>query len=149
MTTISNGIVRDPGRASPPTGARRVLALDFYDGPTGGVLEADTGDEYRFNLADEDELSRAGERSFSLRPMPRGSLDRLVAVIGPYFPPKWPLWFPIWHFVDGELQRRVESETDTILELAGAVEWLVKSSDQWELARFSSTARTAAPALDD
>src|SRR5215472_6725080 len=78
MDQNRNGHVQPPGLAK-PAGCRRLLVFDYYDGATDGVLEADTGDVYRFDLQGEehnpDGLDR---RTYYLRPLSPDALDRLT-----------------------------------------------------------------------
>lgn len=109
-----------------PTGCRRLIVFDYYDGPMAGVLESQSGDVYRFEYTEEvhdpDGLDR---RTFVLRPLPANALDRLATVIAPYIPPDWPDWLPIWRFPDAATQAAVESQTDVILDEAGPDQWQV------------------------
>jgi hypothetical protein len=69
-----------------------MLVLDFYDGPTSGILEcAGSGACYRFEMLDWDEEQRV--RIFRLARLPAGALEECVTVFAPE-KPSWPVWFP-------------------------------------------------------
>lgn len=71
----------------------RIIALDFYDGPTSGILQCRTcGSVYRFDMIDWDEDHQI--RVFRLALLPPDALDRCVAALAPYGPPRWPIWVP-------------------------------------------------------
>jgi hypothetical protein len=133
-----------------PRSARRVLALGMYDGATAGVLEADTGDVYRFDLPDEDvQLGKVGPRTYSLRLLPADALGRLIAILGPHFPPKWPAWYPVWQFTDDAMREQVEAQTDTILAEAGPVLWEITTDDCWEFTHFVAARPVIRPAVHE
>lgn len=69
------------------------MALDFYDGPTGGVLQcAACGAVYKFDMLDWDDDHAV--RVFRLAPLPAGSLEACVRALGQAEPPRWPVWVP-------------------------------------------------------
>jgi hypothetical protein len=127
MSHLHNGAAP---KATPPTGARRVLILGYYDGATDGVLEADTGDVYRFDLLNETHNPEGlDHRSFALRLLPAGSLDRLTEAIGPHIPPTWPVWLPVWRFPNDATRQDVEQTVDAVLAQAGDLLWEVRPKD--------------------
>lgn len=70
----------------------RMLVLDFYDGPTSGILEcAGSAACYRFDMLDWDDEQRV--RIFRLARMPAGTLDECAEAFAPE-QPSWPVWFP-------------------------------------------------------
>jgi hypothetical protein len=142
MSHLRNGAMP---KAVSPTGARRVLILGYYDGATDGVLEADTGDVYRFDLIDEVHNPEGCDfRTFALRPLAVGSLDRLTEIIGPHIPPTWPVWVPVWRFPSDSVRQDVEQRLDAILAEAGEIEWEVRSGDSGTLAHFTFAPTTRA-----
>jgi hypothetical protein len=123
-----------------PTAARRLLILGYYDGATDGVLEADTGDIYRFDLLDEvHNPDGCDHRSFVLRPLPADSLDRLTEIIGEHIPPAWPHWFPIWRFSSDAIRQDVDTRIDAILAQAGGTEWESRPDDLVTFSRLTVT----------
>jgi hypothetical protein len=146
-----NGPPVDAQTVRVPGGARRVLILGYYDGALDGVLEADTGDVYRFDsLAEPEQLVRQKSRSYLLKPLPADALDRLVAIIGPYSQPRWPAWLPVWQFPDEATRSDVETRTDTIVNQAGPVTWQISTDDFFSFSRFTADpAKVAAVSLHD
>lgn len=137
MDQNRNGHVEAPALARPAS-CRRIIVFGYYDGATDGVLEADTGDTYRFDMQGEvynpDGLDR---RTYIFRPLPSDALDRLAAVIGKYMPPKWPGWYPLWKFPDAESQAAVEKQVDAILDQAGPARWEVVGERLWASEPFA------------
>jgi hypothetical protein len=125
-----------------------MIVFGYYDGATHGVLEADTGDVYRFDLQGEeynpDGLDR---RTYHFHPLPSDALDRLAAAIGPYMPPNWPGWYPIWKFPDTESQAAVEKQIDAILDEAGPPQWEVVGESLWASEPFAEVRPVSIPAM--
>jgi hypothetical protein len=135
---------------APPRSARRVLALGIYDGATAGVLEADTGEVYRFDMPDEDvQLGKVGPRTYSLRLLPADAFHQLIAIIGPHFPPQWPAWYPLWQFTDDANRVQVEAQTDVILAEAGPIIWEITTDDYWEFTHFFAIRPGTRPAFHE
>jgi hypothetical protein len=124
----------------------RVLVLGYYDGATDGVLQCgEGGPVYRFDMIDEERVEDGMDsRTYQLRPLPSGSLDRLVEALVPYQPPAWPTWVPIWKFPTEKDQRSVEGIFDAVLDAAGPLEWELTTSDTVE---FRSINVHTVPAL--
>jgi hypothetical protein len=112
-----------------PSPITRVIALDWYDGPTGGVLQVgDAGPVYRFIMLDERQLESDDDtdlRVYGLYPLPADALTRLTDAIAPYMAPRWPVWFPVWKFPSDEIRQTVEAQTDGIINQAGPLTWVV------------------------
>jgi hypothetical protein len=145
-----NGPASSLPELAAPRSARRVLALGIYDGATAGVLEADTGEVFRFDLPDEDvQLGKLGPRTYSLRLLPADAFRQLIAIIGPHFPPKWPAWYPVWQFPDDSTRVQVEAQTDMVLAEAGPVLWEITTDDYWEFAHFVATRPVTRPAVHE
>lgn len=138
MTPTTNG-----PHALPPV--TRVLILAYYDGATDGVLQVgEDGPEYRFEMTDEQRNPDGLDvRTFDLRPLPAGSLDRVAAALAPYHPARWPVWAPLWTFPSDVDRQAVERAVDEVLAGAGPPEWAVTTSDTVE---FSTLHATRAPA---
>jgi hypothetical protein len=76
-----------------PSPFTRIIALDFYDGPTGGVLQcAACGAVYQFDMLDWDDDHAV--RVIRLASLPPGSLEACVQALGQPEPPRWPVWVP-------------------------------------------------------
>jgi hypothetical protein len=117
-----------PG-ANDPSPVSRLLLFGFYDGATDGVMQlGEGGPEYHFDMTDEN-LAGDVNRSYRLRPLPAGSLDKLAAVLGEHFEPNWPVWLPRWKFPTEELRRQVDAQIEAILCQAGEPAWHVVTSD--------------------
>ena len=141
-----NGRVESSGLAK-PANCRRMIVFGYYDGATDGVLEADTGDVYRFDpQGQEYNPNGLDRRTYLFRALPSDALDRLAAVIGKYMPPNWPGWFPIWKFPDAETQAAVESQVDAILDEAGPVQWEVVGKSLWAAEPFAEVRSVTMPA---
>src|SRR6266568_2897931 len=111
-----------------PSPFTKVLALDWYDGPTGGVVQLGEGGEvFRFELLDKQQLAETDIdlRVFGLYPLLPNALARLTAALTPTHEPNWPVWFPIWEFPTDEARSKVDQEADDILAQAGPLTWVV------------------------
>jgi len=147
MDRNRNGYVESSGLAKPAS-CRRMIVFGYYDGAKHGVLEADTGDVYRFDLRGEEYNPNGRDRrTFLLRALPSNALDRLSAVIGKFMPPNWPGWFPIWKFPDAETQAAVESQVDAILNEAGLAQWEVVGESLWASEPFAEVRQVTTPAV--
>src|SRR5262245_66628705 len=101
MSDELNGAPTTERNGRVPTGARRVLIFGFYDGALDGVLEADTGEIFRFEpLAEPEGPLHQRYRSFTLRALPTDALDRLVMLIEPHIPARWPACMPLPNITD-------------------------------------------------
>jgi len=71
----------------------KIIALDFYDGPTGGILRCETCHRvYQFDMLDWDYHQ---VRVFRLRSLPPDSWTQSLAALEQAEPsPGWPVWFP-------------------------------------------------------
>jgi hypothetical protein len=147
MTNTRNGPPIAEGKDRAPTGARRVLIFDYYDGALSGVLEADTGEVFQFSsLAEPEELVRQNYRAYRLRPLPNDALDRLVALIEPHAQLRWPVWMPVWKFTDEAARLDVEARIEALLEQAGEVLWQIATDDYHSFAHFDAVPVQPAPA---
>ncbi|HKB06431.1 MAG TPA: hypothetical protein VKD90_29825 [Gemmataceae bacterium] len=150
MSDELNGAPTTERNGRVPTGARRVLIFGFYDGALDGVLEADTGEIFRFEpLAEPEGPLHQRYRSFTLRALPTDALDRLVMLIEPHIPARWPAWMPVWNFSDEATRSSVETGTDAILEQAGDVTWQITTDDYHSFAHFDAVPVQPAPAARD
>jgi hypothetical protein len=130
MTPTTNGT-----HALPPV--TRVLILGYYDGATDGVLQFGDGAEYRFDMTDEERNPDGlNKRTFDLRPLRTGSLDRIAAALAPYHPVRWPVWAPLWTFPTDADRLALERVVDEVLAEAGPAEWVLATSDTVEFATF-------------
>jgi hypothetical protein len=132
-----------------PSPVTRVLILGYQDGATDGVLQlGDGGPVYRFEMTGErHNPDGCDERTFDLRPLPTGALDRLAGVLAPYHAPRWPVWAPIWTFPSDDARSAAEAAVDAILAEAGPAVWAVTTADTTRFARLVAepvpTARSA------
>ena len=78
----------------------RLIALDYYDGPTSGLVSLSGNDWNRpfyFELISWDE--GRSRRVFALAELPNDTiLDDLTNALGPSSHPRRPIWFPSWTF---------------------------------------------------
>jgi hypothetical protein len=121
---LASGIREGNNDPSPIT---RVVALDWSDGPTDGVLQVGDGATYRFQMID----SRSGApdesdvRVYGLHPLPADALSRLTDALADTHQPTWPVFWPIWKFPSEDVQRQVEREVEAVLAQAGPLEWVL------------------------
>jgi hypothetical protein len=112
-----------------PSPIARVLILDYYDGPLGGVLRLGGGAVFRYALLDERQLDTNDSvdiRVYGLYPLAADALDRLTEVLTPHTtPPRWPVWCPHWQFANDETRRQVDGAAEDILKRAGRLSWVV------------------------
>lgn len=142
MAGVTNGASHRPA-------VSRVLVLGYHDGATDGIiLFADAGPTFRFELADgADVLPGATTRRYTLRPLPAGSLDRLVVALAPLGPAAWPVWCPIWRFPSEEVRGQVEAVVDEVLAAAGppAAELTTADPFRFDTVRVDRTAAIPHP----
>lgn len=93
---------------------KRVLALDWIDGATAGLVEYDGCDNvFHFRLVS----SQVSEPwVFALRSSPVGHLSDLDEALAPLGAPRIPVWVPIWRF-ESERER---DHAETLISAAMA-----------------------------
>ncbi len=71
----------------------KIIALDWYDGPTGGILQCEACQAvYHFDMLDWDYHQ---VRVFRLRPLPGSCWTQTLAALDQADPsPRWPVWMP-------------------------------------------------------
>lgn len=107
---------------------QKVLAFNYYDGPTDGVLQCGDGQTYRFDLLAWDEETQ-DVRVFALSPLPQPEWERLIALCTARETPRWPVWAFHW-------QEQLRQLIEDILRRAGPVEWALATEDlQGEILR--------------
>ena len=104
-----------------PSPGQKILALGYYDGPTEGLLQCETGRVYRFEILAWDSETQ-DVRVFGLAPMPPAAFDQLAELFAQREKPRWPVWIPSWCEDQNE-------ETDAILKEAGPTEWVIATDD--------------------
>ena len=105
-----------------------VIALDWYDGPTEGILQlGDNGSVFRFHLLETRNGSPENDdvTVYGLYPMPSEWIGRLVELLTPTHTPKWPVWWPIWQFPSDDVRLAVEKQTDEIMSQSGPLSWIL------------------------
>jgi hypothetical protein len=120
-----------------PSPISRILVLGYYDGPTNGVLQCgEAGAVYKFDFVYDlvDGLSSPEDRLlelrvYSLAPLPAKALTELASAYSRFWPPRWPVWVPIWHFGNKDDEEAMNRLTDQVLRQAGPVNWVVASFD--------------------
>lgn len=126
-----------------PSPVTRILALDYYDGPIGGVLQCgDEGLVYKFDVLFGPEQGAEAQRVFGLAPLPVTALRELAEAHARYQAPRWPLWVPMWRFPTTGDEEAMNHLTDRVLSQAGPVRWVVASSNLMEEIR---AARAVSP----
>lgn len=112
--------------ANYPSPVQKVLAFDYYDGPTYGVLQCGDGATYRFDLLAWDQETQ-DVRVFGLYPLPCPGWERLIALCSAHESPHWPVWVVGWHEA---LHQPIDNiPIDDIQRQAGLVEWVVATED--------------------
>ena len=127
VTTEANPLEFREG-INDPSPISRLIALDWYDGPTEGVLQlGDSGPIFRFQMLDERIGSPENEdvRVYGLYPLPVESIDRLVELLSPTHTPNWPVWWPIWKFPSDDVRLGIEKQTDEIMSQSGPLSWIL------------------------
>jgi hypothetical protein len=105
----------------------RMILLGYYDGPTEGVIQFQSGSVYRFLMPDEErQLSRQSfPRDYALHPLPADALDRLEAVLAEHLTPLRPARYVNWQFESPDVERDTDRHVATILGEAAPAAWLV------------------------
>lgn len=104
-----------------PSPVHKIVALDYYDGPTCGLLRCEAGRAYRFEILAWDSETQ-DVRVFSLAPTPPAAFDLLAELCARHEKPRWPVWVPSW-------QEDPKEEIAAALARAGPVEWVVATDD--------------------
>ena len=96
----------------------RIIALDYYDGPLGGVFQTVVDGWFRFDTVARDEK---GERViFCLGRFPAVMNPGHVIEVAllPESPPAQGLWVPKWQFPNPQAQLACDRKVDEILNAA-------------------------------
>lgn len=105
------------------------VALDYYDGPTSGVMQCQICfAEYRFMMLDWDD--QQSDRVYSLEPLPLKSFEQIVDILSKYESPKLPLWFPLGQYPSKQVHELVVQQLAEIMDKAGSAITVVAMS-QW------------------
>jgi hypothetical protein len=102
----------------------KIIALDFYDGPTGGILRCETCHTvYQFDMLDWDDHHQV--RVFRLRVLPENSWEKSLQALEEAEPrPQWPVWAPCkWPSVHA--REEANTKLSKILAQAKPAELLV------------------------
>ena len=106
-----------------------IVALDYYDGPTSGVLQCLVcSADYKFMMLDWDD--HQGDRVYSLQPLPQHSFKQIVDILSKYESPKLPLWFPLRQYSSKQDYEFVERQVAGIIAKAASATAVVAMS-QW------------------
>src|SRR5262249_48365432 len=62
-------------------------------------------------------------------PLPPTAFAELAEAYSRYWPPRWPVWMPIWHFQNSADEEATNRLTDQVLRQAGPPNWVVASFD--------------------
>jgi hypothetical protein len=112
-----------------PSPFSKVLALDYYDGPTRGVVEVSPEKQpYRFEILAWD-TENLNLRVFSLAQLPSDTLTRLTDAYSRFWEPRWPIWVPIWHFSNAADEEAMDQLTKELMGQASAPSWIVAATD--------------------
>ena len=78
-----------------PSPFGRLVALDYYDGPTSGIAQCRKCARcYSFELAAWD--SGQDVRAFAFTNTPAHEFEEIIAACRPLGEPSWPVWVPIF-----------------------------------------------------
>jgi hypothetical protein len=101
----------------------RMILLDYYDGPTGGVVQRSRSRRvYRFDMLDWDDNHHI--RIFRLAELPPEAIEECVAVFAPAVP-RWPVWSPWPHGVTEAFFDEMETQLHAIFARSRPAELLV------------------------
>lgn len=107
---------------------QKVIALDYHDGPTAGLLQCkECSRAYRFNMVSWDDGQNV--RIFTLALLPEGSFAQLESAYAQHQAPIWPLWVPRWEFPSDDAKHTLESRTEEVLGRAGPPQLVLASED--------------------
>jgi hypothetical protein len=98
----------------------RTIALDFYDGPTGGILQCSTCQSiYKFDMLDWDDDHQT--RIFRFALLPADSLAKCVLALAQPNLPRLPVWVP----PSKEAAESTDRDVQRILDQAQPAELVV------------------------
>jgi hypothetical protein len=111
-----------------PSPFERLIAIEYYDGPTKGVIQCrDCDQAYMFTMLEIDDEGKYDTASwdegreiriFGLSYLPASSFEDLIAVCSRYMAPKWPIWVPLHRTTHtGETLNVLESEIARVLDV--------------------------------
>jgi hypothetical protein len=106
-----------PNSARSPTPFVAGIALDYYDGFTGGLLQCGhCGREFRFKWLDVCEGSSGDDevRIFGLADVPHGSIASIEEERGTLDERRGPVWFLHWSFPTEEARERMDALIERI-----------------------------------
>jgi hypothetical protein len=111
--------------------ARRVIVLDWYDGPRAGVCAlAHPQCELVFHAFAEPPRSDVlAVLLFAVSELPSGSVAQVESLLTELGRPSGPLWVPVWNFRDDATRHEVEGRLDALLVAARPTSLLVASAD--------------------
>jgi hypothetical protein len=109
----------------------KIIALDFYDGPTGGILQcAECQSVWKFDMLDWDNDHEI--RIFRLARLPEDSLENCIRSLATAdFSPPWPVWLPS-RVSDEAFQEQADKKVEEILTKARPAELLLAWSGYGE-----------------
>ena len=130
-----------------PSPISRVLALGYYDGPINGVLQwGEAGAVYKFDYvfdlidgATAPDNGLLDLRVFTLAPLPPNALTDLAAAYSRFWPPRWPVWVPMWQFANKADEAAMNRLTDQVLKQAGPANWVLAAYDLTETIRAAKS----------
>ncbi|MDQ3706597.1 MAG: hypothetical protein M3437_15530 [Chloroflexota bacterium] len=110
-----------------PSPFERLIALEYYDGPTRGVIQCrDCEQAYIFTMLDIDDEGKYDRASwnegreirvFGLSDLPASSFEELMRVCSRYVAPTWPVWLPLFQTTHtSEILNAVKSEMQHVLD---------------------------------
>jgi hypothetical protein len=115
----------------------RMIALAYYDGPTGGLVKLSSlGMEHTFifKLMSWDETQDS--RVFALAELAdKTALDRVAAVAGQ---PRWPIWVPDWRFKSDEEKTKADGVVEQIMALKTPYQAVMCAPDDMSTAEIWS-----------
>jgi hypothetical protein len=121
-----------------PTRVQRLIAWDWRDGPTEGLLRTDDGSAtYYFRLLEErpSNIDDKDIRVFGLYESTANAFEALVASFVAHQMPRWPIWSPLGEFPEKQIENAAERLIDSIKSGAGPLSWLVVAPSLFETVR--------------
>jgi hypothetical protein len=102
----------------------KIVALDFYDGETGGFLQCGRcGSVFKFDMLDWDEEHSV--RVFRLAALPTDAFSRLMEALSVAGTPNWPVWAPPCQRLAPVMAQHIDATIQSILRQAQPAEWVV------------------------
>lgn len=106
----------------------RIICTDWYDGVLSGFAECrQCGAAYWFSVVGWDTSSSV--RVYAFMPLGDGEFEHVLDSLSALGSPRWPIWIPIWRFLDEAERLGAESQIAASIAGAGPPQYLAGSDD--------------------